>query len=393
MFIKHAIVVSLLLSCCSAYSQKTQHSTVSGNLNFIKEKSRLLQITYRKIGGGYQFDSTSVSNGRFKIEKELTEPIIVIMDLKPVPGTPGNGQNNLDYLSILLTPGKDLTITGTSNLKDANISGTGAPVNSEYENYQGQLNSYIKKGNSLLMALKDLNLDSTERVKRITEIQDSINLERDQKVYLRLVKEKPQSPVAALALLSYAGEPVWRPRKKMSPGEIENLLKPFPQESLRYPSVTSLKEELQVSKATGYGKPIIDFTLEDTSGRLVKLSDFKGKYVFLDFWASWCVPCRKENPNVKKQFEKYKDRGFTVVSVSLDKPDARKAWIEAVRKDGTGIWTQLGDLHGFDGAVAKSYYVRSIPTNFLIGPDGKFLDRNLYGDELGKKLSKIFVGQ
>jgi hypothetical protein len=198
------------------------------------------------------------------------------MDLKPVPGTPGNGQNNLDYLSILLTPGKDLTITGTSNLKDANISGTGAPVNSEYENYQGQLNSYIKKGNSLLMALKDLNLDSTERVKRITEIQDSINLERDQKVYLRLVKEKPQSPVAALALLSYAGEPVWRPRKKMSPGEIENLLKPFPQESLRYPSVTSLKEELQVSKATGYGKPIIDFTLEDTSGRLVKLSDFKG---------------------------------------------------------------------------------------------------------------------
>jgi peroxiredoxin len=154
-----------------------------------------------------------------------------------------------------------------------------------------------------------------------------------------------------------------------------------------------LKEELQVSKATGYGKPIIDFTLEDTSGRLVKLSDFKGKYVFLDFWASWCVPCRKENPNVKKQFEKYKDRGFTVVSVSLDKPDARKAWIEAVRKDGTGIWTQLGDLHGFDGAVAKSYYVRSIPTNFLIGPDGKFLDRNLYGEELGKKLSKIFVGQ
>lgn len=393
MFIKHAIVVSLLLSCCFVYSQKPQQSTVSGNLNFIKEKSRLLQITYRKIGGGYQFDSTSVNNGRFKLEKELTEPIIVIMDLKPVPGTPGNGQNTLDYLSILLTPGKDLTINATSNLKDANISGTGAPVNSEYENYQVQLNSYIKKGNSLLMALKDVNLDSTERVKRITEIQDSINLERDQKVYLRLVKEKPQSPVAALALLSYAGEPVWRPRKKMSPGEIENLLKPFPQESLRYPSVISLKEELQVSKATGYGKPIIDFTLEDTSGKLVKLSDFKGKYVFLDFWASWCVPCRKENPNVKKQFEKYKDRGFTVVSVSLDKPDARKAWIEAVRKDGTGIWTQLGDLHGFDGAVAKSYYVRSIPTNFLIGPDGKFLDRNLYGEELGKKLSKIFVGQ
>ena len=176
----------------------------------------------------------------------------------------------------------------------------------------------------------------------------------------------------------------------MVPDEIEKLLVRLPKKFQAYPSIQNLKEELKVAKSTGVGKPIIDFTLEDTAGKKVKLSDFKGQYVFLDFWASWCVPCRKENPNVKSQFIKYKDKGFTVVSVSLDKPEARQAWIDAVRKDGTGLWTQLADLHGFDGAVAKSYYVRSIPTNFLIGPDGKFLDRNLYGEALGKKLAKVF---
>jgi peroxiredoxin len=391
MSIKHAIVVSLLLSCSSGYCQKAQHSIVSGNLNFLKAENRMLEVTYRKIGGGYQFDSTSIINGQFKIEKELSEPVVVIMSVMALPGVRTIGQGTLDYLSILLTPGKELEISGASSLKGASISGSGAAVNGEYKDYLNQLNMYIARGNSAVMKLKDLGLDSVERDKRITDIRDSINLERDQNVYLRFVNSKPQSPVAALALLGYAGEPVWRPRKKMSPEEIENLLKLFPKEALDYPSFSSLKEELQVSKATGYGKPIIDFALNDTSGKAVRLSDFRGKYVFLDFWASWCVPCRKENPNVKKQFEKYKDRGFTVVSVSLDKPDARQAWIDAVRKDGTGIWTQLGDLHGFDGDVAKSYYVRSIPTNFLIGPDGKFLDRNLYGEELGKKLSKIFV--
>lgn len=390
MFLRHCLVFLIVFSCFAGSGQTVQRSGASGILSFAEKQNRVLELTYRKISGGYQFDSTTIVNGKFKFEKEISEPIIAILSVKALPGTPRTNQGGFDYLSILLTPGKDLEINGISNLKDAVVSGSGAAVNNDYRDYLNQLNMYVDKGNSALTMLRDVALDSATRQKRLIEIQDSINLERDQKVYLNFVKSKSQSPVGALALLSYAGEPVWRPRKKMSPEEIENLLKLLPKPFLSYPSFISLKEELEVSKATGPGKPIIDFTLEDTSGKLVRLSDFKGQYVFLDFWASWCVPCRKENPNVKKQFEKYKDKGFTVVSVSLDKPDARQAWIDAIHKDGVGLWTQLGDLHGFDGKVAKSYYVRSIPTNFLIGPDGKFLGRNLYGDQLNKELAKIF---
>lgn len=390
MLSKYSLAVLILFCCFAGYSQTTQHSIVSGHLSFAEKQTRVLEITFRRISGGYQFDSTKLINGQFKFEKEISEPIVVIMSIKSLPGAPRVNQGSLDYLSLLLTPGNEIIINGNSDLKSATISGTGAAVSIEYQDYLDQLNMYVDKGNSTLAKLRDLKLDSATRAKRITEIQDSINLERDKQVYLNIIKSKSQSPVGALALLSYAGEPVWRPRKKISPDEIEKLLTLLPEKFLSYPSFVSLKEELEVSKATGYGKPIIDFELEDTSGKLVRLSDFKGKYVFLDFWASWCVPCRKENPNVIKQFEKYKDKGFTVVSVSLDKPDARQAWIDAIRKDKIGIWTQLGDLNGFDGKVAKSYYVRSIPTNFLIGPDGKFLGRNLYGDKLDKELAIIF---
>jgi peroxiredoxin len=391
MLTKYALAILVLFCCFAGYCQTTQRSTVSGHLNFAEKQNRILDITYRRISGGYQFDSTSVINGEFSFKKEISEPIVVIISLKSLPGTQRTNQGGSpDYLSLLLTPGVGIKVNGTTDLKNATISGTGATVSNEYQDYLHQLNMYVVKGNNTLAKLRDLKLDSATRVKRITEIQDSINLERDQLVYLTFIKSKAQSPVGALALLSYAGEPVWRPRKKISPVEIENLLPLLSKKFLSYPSLISLKEELEISKATGYGKPIIDFSLEDTSGKLVRLSGFKGKYVFLDFWASWCVPCRKENPNVIKQFEKYKDRGFTVLSVSLDKPDGRQAWIDAIRKDKIGIWTQLGDLNGFDGKVAKSYYVRSIPTNFLIGPDGKFLGRNLYGEQLDKELIKIF---
>lgn len=392
MIVQHVFAVFLLffLSIAS-WGQKNGNSTVSGKLAYVTEGKRILNVTYRKIGGGFQFDSVWVNDGQFRFVKDITEPLIAVLALKPEPTAPRQSQGTVDYISLLLMPGNDLTVQALDNLRSATFSGTGASANRDYNDYVTQLNAYVDTMNRTATSIRSLRLDSVEKAKRISIMVDSIKLLRDQKVALKFVLSKPESPAALIALLNYASEPVWTPRKKMIPEEIEKLLNRLPKRVLAYSTVVSLKEELQVSKATGYGKSILDFSLEDTSGKMVRLSDFKGKYVFLDFWASWCVPCRKENPNVKNQFIKYKDKGFTVVSVSLDKPEAKQAWLEAIRKDETGLWTQLGDLHGFDGQVAKSYYVKSIPTNFLIGPDGKFLDRNLYGEELDKKLAKIFI--
>lgn len=146
---------------------------------------------------------------------------------------------------------------------------------------------------------------------------------------------------------------------------------------------------IDAKKITAIGKIAPDFEQPDTSGKIVKLSDFKGQYVLVDFWASWCGPCREENPNVVKAYHNFHDQGFTVLSVSLDQPGKKEAWLNAIHHDGL-TWTQVSDLKFWNNAVAKLYGIQAIPQNFLLDKDGKIIAVNIKGEELNKKLVEIF---
>lgn len=130
------------------------------------------------------------------------------------------------------------------------------------------------------------------------------------------------------------------------------------------------------------------FSAPDTSGKNISLMDFRGKYVLLDFWASWCGPCREENPTVVKAYQKFRTKNFEILSVSLDQAGKRDAWVKAIHDDGL-TWQHVSDLKFWNSEVAQLYAVRSIPQNFLIDPKGKIIAVNLRGEELNKKLSEL----
>jgi len=139
-------------------------------------------------------------------------------------------------------------------------------------------------------------------------------------------------------------------------------------------------------KVGAVGSDALDFTQSDIKGNAVSLSSLKGKYVLIDFWASWCKPCRDENPNVVKAFDKFNTKNFTILGVSLDKE--KDPWIKAIEKDNLK-WTQVSDLQYWNNSAAVMYHVQGIPQNFLVDPNGKIVGKNLRGAELESKLCEL----
>ena len=153
-------------------------------------------------------------------------------------------------------------------------------------------------------------------------------------------------------------------------------------------------EKVKMLQKVSIGKIAPEFKAKNPDGEIVSLSDVKGKYTLIDFWAAWCGPCRKENPNLLEVYNNFNSKGFDIISISLDgrrgKTEGKKAWIDAIDKDGIGAWYHISNLDYFKCEIAKTYGVTSIPSSFLIDEKGKIIAKNLRGKSLQNKLKQLF---
>ncbi|WEA03922.1 TlpA disulfide reductase family protein [Mucilaginibacter sp. SJ] len=368
--IKKIALTAIASAPALAFAQDTQY-TVQGKIGNYNAPAKVY-VQYRKDGKTV-VDSAVLNGGTFKFtgKTSTTTPVSGYILFNPK----GTGlHSSEDYRSIYLEPGT-INVSATDKIADAKIEGT--KTNNDNEKY----NLAEKPINDAYETLSAKRKTATpEQMAELNAEEKKID-DQDAQVNKKFIQENPDSYVSLNALESYAYSADYV--------DIAPLFNNFSPAIKATEAGKKFAERLPKLKAVALGATAPEFAEADTAGKMVSLSSFRGKYVLIDFWASWCGPCRRENPNVVKAYNAYKGKNFTILGVSLDRPNAKDKWLTAIHKDGL-TWNHVSDLKFWDSKAADLYAVRGIPQNFLLDPNGKIIGKNLRGEDLQNKLAEIF---
>ncbi|MBS7566098.1 AhpC/TSA family protein [Mucilaginibacter sp. Bleaf8] len=372
-----------LIAAALPFAASAQYSgtfTVNGKLAKVTKPLKAFLIYHQ---GNEDFvDSTMLLDGKFQFSGQITMPLIASVAIDHNnKGLQGLSEKD-DIMNLYLEKG-NIYINGIDSLSHATI--TGSALNEDNQVIAPKINSINSRAAALYKTIQAAKPDEQQSTVFQNSMQDKFKaLQQEREGVIRdFISNHPNSFLSVLALNSLTGP-------SANPVTIASLYGGLSADLKNSDAGKQLQQKIDMLKVTGIGAMAPDFTQNDVNGKPVKLSSFRGKYVLLDFWASWCPPCRQESPNLVRAYNKFKDKNFTILSVSLDKPDAKAAWLNAIKADGL-TWTNVSDLKFWSNEAAALYYVQSIPQNFLIDPTGKIIAKNLRGADLEGKLIEVFI--
>jgi len=371
-FIAHMKKVIFAAFVCTVFTVNAQDKfNITGNLTAV-DKEKIVLLSYTNSQGKSATDSINVVNGKFTLSGTTAYGNRAYLELRNKQKDTSK-RRSVDYQEFYLEKGTTV-VKGTDQMATATISGTKAQAeNLAYHEQMDPLQAAYKKIVDRFYKARAAK-DSVE-LKKISEDAKPLMAKMEATLDDFILKY-PDSYVAADLVL--ANKMAVVDLSKFEP--IYNKLSPRVLASFTGKNIT---DKYNKAKNIAIGKAV-DFTLPDVNGKEFKLSSMKGKYVLVDFWASWCVPCRAENPHLRKAYQELKEKNFEIVGVSLD--DKREPWLKAVEIDQLP-WTQVSDVKGFKTEVAVRFGITAIPQNFLIDPSGKIIAKDLRGEDVNKKIA------
>lgn len=366
-------IFSILL-LLPAFGMAQDKFEIAGKLS-AAQKDYMVVLSYADDEGKSAKDTTLLNKGKFAFSGTTAFGNKAYLSLLPAKADSSQQRVQPDYREFYLEKGK-YKVTGRDSMSNADI--TGGQAQRDYLQFNAQMGTMPAQWKQL-----------TQRAQKVIAAKDDAGLKEIQ-AEAKVLRAEMESTLDSFIFShpdSYVSLDLVNDNKTgiIEPEVFDPFYSALSERVLNSFTGKKMTAKYEKAKQTSVGKAF-DFTQEDAAGEPFQLSSLRGKYVLVDFWASWCAPCRAENPNLLNAYQQLKDKDFEIVGVSLD--ESKASWLKAVEKDGLP-WIQVSDLKGWKNEVAIKYGITAVPQNILIDPVGTIIAKNLRGEELYTELEKL----